>query len=220
MLHQKAAWPTGSRLSDHPRRHRALVLNDRGLDRIDQVAAERGGELDQAGLGDQVALASIRQEKAPGSERPYARFDADRRGEPAEEQSVPLQQPPTFPQHRLEMFIVPREVQDRTADHEVNATVRKRHFLDWFDPEVVGRQIRREPPRHRSDGVDRCGIGVHGTNVVAFAKEVDEVPPGTAAGIADARTDRKSTRLNSSHLVTSYAVFCLKKKSKTKTRRR
>src|SRR2546426_5250805 len=28
----------------------------------------------------------------------------------------------------------------------------------------------------------------------------------------DARTDRKSTRLNSSHLVISYAVFCLKKK--------
>src|SRR5256885_5455684 len=31
--------------------------------------------------------------------------------------------------------------------------------------------------------------------------------------------DRKSTRLNSSHLVISYAVFCLKKK-KTSTRRR
>src|SRR2546426_5932093 len=31
-----------------------------------------------------------------------------------------------------------------------------------------------------------------------------------------ADTDRKSTRLNSSHLVISYAVFCLKKK-KTKT---
>src|SRR5256885_7100005 len=27
--------------------------------------------------------------------------------------------------------------------------------------------------------------------------------------------DRKSTRLNSSHLVISYAVFCLKKKTKT-----
>src|SRR5688500_19144892 len=27
--------------------------------------------------------------------------------------------------------------------------------------------------------------------------------------------DRKSTRLNSSHLVISYAVFCLKKKSRT-----
>src|SRR5256885_6233262 len=31
------------------------------------------------------------------------------------------------------------------------------------------------------------------------------------------RPDRKSTRLNSSHLVISYAVFCLKKKKKTKT---
>src|SRR5256885_13227248 len=31
------------------------------------------------------------------------------------------------------------------------------------------------------------------------------------------RADRKSTRLNSSHLVISYAVFCLKKKTKTST---
>src|SRR5205807_4078577 len=31
------------------------------------------------------------------------------------------------------------------------------------------------------------------------------------------RADRKSTRLNSSHLVISYAVFCLKKKNKKKT---
>src|SRR5260221_14463022 len=30
--------------------------------------------------------------------------------------------------------------------------------------------------------------------------------------VADPRTDRKSTRLNSSHTVISYAVFCLKKK--------
>src|SRR5256885_5674161 len=33
------------------------------------------------------------------------------------------------------------------------------------------------------------------------------------AGVADAARDRKSTRLNSSHLVISYAVFCLKKKT-------
>src|SRR5260221_14769913 len=33
------------------------------------------------------------------------------------------------------------------------------------------------------------------------------------AGI-DIETDRKSTRLNSSHTVISYAVFCLKKKKK------
>src|SRR2546426_5484660 len=34
------------------------------------------------------------------------------------------------------------------------------------------------------------------------------------------RRDRKSTRLNSSHLVISYAVFCLKKKKKTSTAKR
>src|SRR5258705_4435160 len=32
-------------------------------------------------------------------------------------------------------------------------------------------------------------------------------------------TDRKSTRLNSSHLGISYAVFCLKKKKNKKTKR-
>src|SRR5256885_12280585 len=39
---------------------------------------------------------------------------------------------------------------------------------------------------------------------------------GTGAGSAELKCheDRKSTRLNSSHLVISYAVFCLKKKNK------
>src|SRR5256885_12210253 len=42
------------------------------------------------------------------------------------------------------------------------------------------------------------------------------------ASEADARliaADRKSTRLNSSHLVISYAVFCLKKKTHRELRR-
>src|ERR1022692_3809704 len=39
-----------------------------------------------------------------------------------------------------------------------------------------------------------------------------------AAGVR-ACGDRKSTRLNSSHLVISYAVFCLKKKEKVKASR-
>src|SRR5687768_18105225 len=36
------------------------------------------------------------------------------------------------------------------------------------------------------------------------------------AGTGTAEKDRKSTRLNSSHGYISYAVFCLKKKNKTK----
>src|SRR5438034_5174951 len=34
--------------------------------------------------------------------------------------------------------------------------------------------------------------------------------------VARSKTDRKSTRLNSSHTVISYAVFCLKKKKQKK----
>src|SRR2546422_3065661 len=38
----------------------------------------------------------------------------------------------------------------------------------------------------------------------------------TATIVCDARRDRKSTRLNSSHGYISYAVFCLKKKKREK----
>src|SRR2546426_3679657 len=43
-----------------------------------------------------------------------------------------------------------------------------------------------------------------------------EIVQGIHKGYFDAgsQIDRKSTRLNSSHLVISYAVFCLKKKKK------
>src|SRR5438132_4165434 len=37
---------------------------------------------------------------------------------------------------------------------------------------------------------------------------------GIGEGIGNGQGDRKSTRLNSSHTVTSYAVFCLKKKNR------
>src|SRR5215510_15809056 len=57
-------------------------------------------------------------------------------------------------------------------------------------------------------------------------------PPGRHAGRPDpgaarfprrraaGRRDRKSTRLNSSHVAISYAVFCLKKKKKKKTKKK
>src|SRR5437773_11549628 len=39
----------------------------------------------------------------------------------------------------------------------------------------------------------------------------------TCDGTSDACQDRKSTRLNSSHITISYAVFCLKKKKHDRT---
>src|SRR2546426_1597576 len=56
-------------------------------------------------------------------------------------------------------------------------------------------------------------------DIPAFRKTVDAVIKGDPEAILLVefrrvlfRSDRKSTRLNSSHLVISYAVFCLKKK--------
>src|SRR5256885_10079803 len=59
---------------------------------------------------------------------------------------------------------------------------------------------------------------------VAFVENGEDVPvppppppePASGVSILPVR-DRKSTRLNSSHLVISYAVFCLKKKKEEDT---
>src|SRR5437660_2307796 len=45
---------------------------------------------------------------------------------------------------------------------------------------------------------------------------VDEQPFPVEPDYGIATVDRKSTRLNSSHVAISYAVFCLKKKKKQK----
>src|SRR5256885_4734438 len=63
------------------------------------------------------------------------------------------------------------------------------------------------------------GDGVVGHRVLGagFPGRVADQPPAGLPGGQDrprAGRDRKSTRLNSSHLVISYAVFCLKKKKK------
>src|SRR2546422_4631320 len=56
----------------------------------------------------------------------------------------------------------------------------------------------------------------------AFSKYrgVEDPERWVAAGLALARADRKSTRLNSSHGYISYAVFCLKKKKREQHRRK
>src|SRR5438132_6558013 len=75
----------------------------------------------------------------------------------------------------------------------------------------------RRPPRStlfpyttlfRSRGRAHPAVGRAGGPTGSFF----EVPTGTVREPGD--RDRKSTRLNSSHTVISYAVFCLKKKKK------
>src|ERR1039458_10572764 len=59
-----------------------------------------------------------------------------------------------------------------------------------------------------------CDHGIRGHKFLRLWSEL-------ARRFADSfQTDRKSTRLNSSHLGISYAVFCLKKKNKLQNDRR
>src|SRR5260221_4747076 len=50
-----------------------------------------------------------------------------------------------------------------------------------------------------------------------FADELERLTPFERDGLVAIDGDRKSTRLNSSHTVISYAVFCLKKKKPIST---
>src|SRR5690554_7168019 len=59
--------------------------------------------------------------------------------------------------------------------------------------------------------VDQVDVSDEGIKFRAHIKKIDEPGP--------VKEDRKSTRLNSSHVRISYAVFCLKKKKKKKKKK-
>src|SRR5690606_40515620 len=71
----------------------------------------------------------------------------------------------------------------------------------------------------------RCRVGVGevaaGCGRAGAICDLTGLQQGIAAGVepGGCQGDRKSTRLNSSHVKISYAVFCLKKKKKTKNKR-
>src|SRR3954449_811936 len=57
-------------------------------------------------------------------------------------------------------------------------------------------------------GVQTCALPIHTSELQSHSHLVCRL-------LEFRRVDRKSTRLNSSHTLISYAVFCLKKKTKT-----
>src|SRR2546426_1947346 len=116
---------------------------------------------------------------------------------------------------------------DVAAAHDEH---RGRHRPDGTGPERRGRgragRLDRDMalPPEKMYRLAQCVIfdEDHSRETVALAGEVREgdvpdaerdQPVGEARRALEPQ-DRKSTRLNSSHLVISYAVFCLKKKKK------
>src|SRR5262245_63451426 len=91
-----------------------------------------------------------------------------------------------------------------------------------FDEPVTGRVERRLGALHRGLGLPHdswslAGRSDHGSSAVLGGQRtvagigLDDHDSGGVTGDCCPR-DRKSTRLNSSHIGISYAVFCLKKK--------
>src|SRR5688500_20046298 len=68
-------------------------------------------------------------------------------------------------------------------------------------------------PRGWSRGTPRHAASQHRQTMRRYAMDRDK-EQGSRKNEESGLKDRKSTRLNSSHLVISYAVFCLKKKKK------
>src|SRR5438034_8698164 len=77
--------------------------------------------------------------------------------------------------------------------------------------DVAGREL----------GAAREVVGERFAHTLAGARAVGDRGVHLAPGLLHhAKRDRKSTRLNSSHTVISYAVFCLKKKKNNMPERR
>src|SRR5438477_6748565 len=62
---------------------------------------------------------------------------------------------------------------------------------------------------HKTDGT---GEGTALARLEELLQRAEALAAQQRSGVVATRSDRKSTRLNSSHMSISYAVFCLKKK--------
>src|SRR3989454_3515777 len=82
------------------------------------------------------------------------------------------------------------------------------------------RRMEAKSPLFKADQVERPLLIIHGARDIRVnVRESEQMITALNQAGKDVRSvvfpdegDRKSTRLNSSHLVISYAVFCLKKK--------
>src|SRR5438552_8913413 len=93
---------------------------------------------------------------------------------------------------------------------------------------ALARAQKQAPPRSAFLGelaldgtvrhVDGVLVAARGLCKLGYERIFVPAEDAAEAALIDGTKDRKSTRLNSSHQIISYAVFCLKKKKKTQDR--
>src|SRR5256885_4877232 len=114
------------------------------------------------------------------------------------------------PQHaRTAVRLLPREEEffDLFVEVATRSTVAAQHLRELFDAPPDRRIAHVEAIKRLEHEADQVTHEVVNRLDRTFITPLDR---------EDIHQDRKSTRLNSSHLVISYAVFCLKKKKKKK----
>src|SRR5205807_8018296 len=84
------------------------------------------------------------------------------------------------------------------------------YTLSLHDALPISRRGHGHEANARIPGARRVSLRLH-------PRHYPSAPQLDVAPLPERARDRKSTRLNSSHLVISYAVFCLKKKTKHHT---
>src|SRR5205807_5625312 len=114
--------------------------------------------------------------------------------------TVPGMMPEVLIRYCLPCRYQPQALQDADA------------ILKEFGPELSG--LRLVPGDHGVYDVEVDGQVVFSMDRVMRFPETGELVRTIRDRLGESHQDRKSTRLNSSHLVISYAVFCLKKKNK------
>src|SRR5258708_30967068 len=72
----------------------------------------------------------------------------------------------------------------------------------------------QSPSRLERPGAGACLVHVEGIDEIEISRTDIGYVEDEIGSDLPLDTDRKSTRLNSSHQIISYAVFCLKKKKK------
>lgn len=126
-------------LAQHPGGHRALVVDDGGLERIEELAAEADAQRQQYFGVHQVALAAVRERESAAAHGPEPALHSDARRQPAEEQSAGRERRPRCLEHGAEMVAIPREVQHGAADHDLRARTREAVAFDCFVAETLRR---------------------------------------------------------------------------------